>query len=540
MQKEICEKESTEQQAGRSGIDFIGRDFLALLLLSAVTITIYSHTLGSPFVLDDSANILKNQYIRIADLKPESLYNAAFKSLLIKRPVSNISFALNYYFGHYNVLGYHIVNIFIHMTSGMVLYLFLRITLNISSPIRPQARLISFFVALIWLVHPVQTQSVTYIVQRMTGMAALFYLLTMLLYAKARMLNEQGRLKTRKKGITYAHLYIIGAFFSGIIALGSKENSVTLPFFLILYEWFFFQDMKQDWLKRNGVYFLGIFSLFLLLVFIYVGGNPFAKILSQYQTRDFSLVQRLLTESRVVIYYLTLLAFPHPSRLNLEHDFPLSYSLTDPVTTIVSIGFIIGMLIVAILIAGKERLLSFCILWFLGNLVLESSFIGLEIIFEHRLYLPSMLISIIPVTLFFRHIKSEYAAKGILCLFIMVFSIWTYQRNQIWKDEITLFTDCVQKSPNKARPHISLGIALIRAGRNDEAMIVLSKAVQLNPKSASAHNSYGVALSIGGDFEQAIPHFEEAIRILPIYKEAKHNLDKALAYQEEEKLSHRH
>jgi tetratricopeptide (TPR) repeat protein len=122
----------------------------------------------------------------------------------------------------------------------------------------------------------------------------------------------------------------------------------------------------------------------------------------------------------------------------------------------------------------------------------------------------------------------------------MVFSIWTYQRNQIWKDEITLFTDCVQKSPNKARPHISLGIALIRAGRNDEAMIVLSKAVQLNPKSASAHNSYGVALSIGGDFEQAIPHFEEAIRILPIYKEAKHNLDKALAYQEEEKLSHRH
>ncbi len=514
---------------------FINRDLLAMVLFSAITITLYSHTLGSPFVLDDISNVLQNQYIRISELTWDTVGDAAWKSLRSKRPVANISLALNYYMGRYNVFGYHLVNIIIHIASGIVLYFFFEITFRIHSPPRCQNRFIPFVAALIWLVHPVQTQAVTYIVQRMTSMAALFYILSMLLYAKARMLCFQKGPKSENKERGYAYLFFSGSFLSGVLALCSKENAATLPFFVFLYEWFFFQNLDRKWLKKNGTLLFGVFLFFLFLSIIYVSGNPVEKIASQYKTRNFTLTQRLLTEPRVMIHYLTLLVYPHPSRLNLDYDFPLSLSFLNPVTTLLSLGMLAGMIIFAILIAKRERLLSFCICWFLGNLIMESSVIGLEIIFEHRLYLPSMLAFIFPVCLFFNNIKSERPAKAILCIVIIVLSFWTYQRNKVWKNEVSLFTDCAWKSPNKERPHNCLGAALMKVGRNEEARIALSKAVRLNPESASAHNNYGVALSLNGRVEEAIYHFQEAVRILPIFVEAKRNLAKALVYRKTEK-----
>jgi hypothetical protein len=142
-----------------------------------------------------------------------------------------------------------------------------------------------------------------------------------------------------------------------------------------------------------------------IVALMYLGTHPVEKILSGYKARDFTPAQRVLTQFRVVIFYITLLIFPHPSRLNLDHDFPISNSLIDPVTTILSIGVIVGLMGLAIYKGKKERLLSFCILWFLANLVIESSVIGLEIIFEHRMYLPFMLLSLMAVTLAYRYIK---------------------------------------------------------------------------------------------------------------------------------------
>jgi len=363
----------------------------------------------------------------------------------------------------------------------------------------------------------------------------LFYLLSIFLYAKARMLCVQKKTETVKRSPGFVYLFFSGSFLSGVLALCSKENAATLPFFIFLYEWFFFQNLDRDWLKKNGTRLFGIFLIFLFLAVIYIGGNPVEKILSQYKTRNFTLVQRLLTEPRVVVHYITLLAYPHPSRLNLDHDFPLSVSLLSPVTTLLSLGILTGLIAVAILIAKKERVFSFCIIWFLGNLVMESSVIGLEIIFEHRLYLPSMPVFILPTCLFFSYFKSERLSKVILCTVILILSFWTYQRNSVWRNEVTIFADCARKSPNKARPQNCLGAALMKVGRNEEALTVLSKAVRLNPESAYAHNNYGVALSLNGKLEEAIHHFQEAIRILPIYVEAKSNLEKALTYRETEK-----
>jgi Flp pilus assembly protein TadD len=380
---------------------------------------------------------------------------------------------------------------------------------------------IAFFTAFIWLVHPIQTQSVSYIVQRMNSLAAMFYVLSFLLYARARL--AEGK---RKKLALFS-----GCILSGILALGSKEIAVTLPFSLLLYEWYFFQDLSWSWLKRHLALFVGILLLLLAVAFMYLGSNPLETILEGYNGRDFTLTQRVLTQFRVVILYISLLLFPHPTRLNLDYDFRLSHSLTDPITTLLAVGAIAGLIGLATFKAKKERLLSFCILWFLGHLVIESSVIALELVFEHRTYLPSMLVSLIAVALCYRYIKLKWLGAGLLSVVILVFSIWTYQRNGIWSDEVTLWSDCVEKSPKKARPHYNLGNALMRRGRLKDATSHYTEALRIKPDHAKAQYNLGVALAHQGKLKEAISHYTEALRIEPNHTKAHSNLGLALASQ---------
>jgi tetratricopeptide (TPR) repeat protein len=239
----------------------------------------------------------------------------------------------------------------------------------------------------------------------------------------------------------------------------------------------------------------------------------------------------VLTEFRVVIFYISLLIFPHPSRLNLDHNFALSHLLIDPITTLFAIGAIAGLLGVAIYTAKRQRLLSFCILWFLGNLVIESSVIGLEIVFEHRTYLPSMLVGLMAIVLVYRRIKPKWIGPGVVCALVMVFSVWTYARNSIWSDEVTLWTDCVEKSPEKARPHYNLGTVIGRQGKLKEAMRHYTEALRIEPDHAEAHVNLGNALAAQGRLKEAMSHFSEALRIKPRFAEAHNNLGNALTNQ---------
>jgi len=178
---------------------------LLLLLLAALILTVYSHTLRGPFVYDDALNILDNKYIRITDLTMEGIMSAGFDGPSGRRPVSNISFALNYFFHKYDVFGYHIVNIFIHLLTTVLFYYFVKITLRVLSYPRPV--LTAFAAALIWCVNPVHTQSVTYVVQRMNSMAAMFYILSILLYVKGRVLMIGSRSSSGEKGEIYVKQY---------------------------------------------------------------------------------------------------------------------------------------------------------------------------------------------------------------------------------------------------------------------------------------------------------------------------------------------
>ena len=149
-----------------------------VLVFSVVGFALYSNTFDSPFVFDDILRIIENQSIRITELSAANLIDTAFGKQSPKtRPIANVTFALNYYFHQYNVEGYHLVNIVIHILAGIFLFIFIQTTLNLPS-LKTKVDhtfMVAFFAALLWLVHPIQTQSVTYIVQRMVLLAVMFY-----------------------------------------------------------------------------------------------------------------------------------------------------------------------------------------------------------------------------------------------------------------------------------------------------------------------------------------------------------------------------
>jgi tetratricopeptide (TPR) repeat protein len=513
------------------------REVLILFFLAFIAFSIYSNTLGTPFIFDDVVNIQNNTHIRLTSLTLGGITEAGFESGSKQRPVPYITFALNYYFHRYAVGGYHVVNILIHIITGIFLYFLVRATLNLPT-LRSKYetyKWLPFLTTLIWIVHPLHTQSVTYIVQRMNSMAAMFYVLSLFLYVKARMTDEK-----RKKWTLFS-----ACILSGLLALGSKENAATLPFFIVLYEWYFFQDLSKDWLRRNLKYFLGVVALIGLIAFMYLGMSPWGEVIDQrdFLNNEFTYTERVLTQFRVVIHYMSLIILPHPSRLNLDYDFPLSHSLTDPITTLLSMAAIAGLIALGIYLAKKERLLSFCILWFLGNLVIESTFIPLAVIFEHRTYLPSMFVSLLAVSLGFRYIKPQRAKAAALCVaivVIMVYAVWTYQRNSTWSDKVTLWGDCVVKSPKKPRSRLNLAMALESQGRLDEAMSQYHEALRINPDFWVAHYDLARALFRQQRFEEAISHYYEALRINPDFADTHYNLGEALMLQErfEEAIRH--
>ena len=565
------------------------RELFVILVLAAATVVLYSHTLDSPIMFDDWTHIEGNPHIRITSLDWQSIKQAAFDSPLHTRPVANVSLALNYYFHQYTLPGYHLVNMVIHFLTGVILYFLIKTTLAL-----PSQRLqfdspgwLPFTAALIWFVHPLHIQSVTYIIQRMNSMAAMFYILALLLYVKARLTNTRG----------WKLLFFSGSVLAGLLALGTKENAATLPLLILLYEWFFLQDLKVAWLKKMVLPVLTVGLVITVICLFYLGVQPIAAIKASYGIRDFTMHERVLTEFSVVLFYISLLFFPYPGRLNLDHDFTLSSSLLNPPTTIVSIAILISLFILAVLLARKQRLLSFCILWFLWNLVIESSVIGLEIIFEHRTYLPSMMAVLGVVVIVGRLLHKTWLQVAVSTMVVILFSVWTYQRNTVWQDEVILRRDSVAKSPNKPRTHAilanalernkqypeaalyyknalnlhpgdgdrihyNLGNVLMKLNKLDEAISQFRTAIDLDPNinvyrlnlayvlnvqgkereaeaefkellrrhpnDARGHNNYGMLLLNQGKIDQAIYHFKEALRQKPKYKQARLNLDAAL------------
>jgi len=496
--------------------------WLSVLVFIFVGSIIYSNTLNVPFYFDDYANI-KKPAIQVENGTCGEFARVLHKGTLQNRPVSNLSFALNYYFGGYRVQGYHLVNIFIHIASAICLYFLFYYTLCLP-PNREKyfgAQSVAFLASLVWLVHPVATQSVTYVVQRMNSMATMFYLLAVLCYVLGR--NRQRCLPPGSKFLSPLFFFISSAV-AGLLSAGSKEIAITLPVILFLYEVYFFQDLSWKWLKQKLVWGIGIFVSVFVVSYIYLGSALFTFLSLECPNRNFNLLERIFTQFRVIVYYLGLLIYPAPNRLVLDYDFPISLSITTPLSTLFSFLFLVLLVALGGLFAKKERLLSFCIIWFFLNLMLESSVICLEMVYEHRTYLSSSFLCLLFVGIAFRVFHNKHVFVAIISLVCILFSFWTIQRNAVWQNSLNFGKHEVSVFPHNARSLNNLGLTLANDGKLQEAEKIFHRALEDDPSAEIVHKNLGdVSLHIG-DRVGAESYFRKAIKIKPDYTEARFSL----------------
>ena len=236
--------------------------------MAAIALTAYANTFHVPFLFDDEPNIIKNPSIFLKDFSFDwlsRLIEVNFRGST--RIFAYFTFALNYYFGGLQVFGYHLVNLLVHISSGLLLYGFLLLTLTLPSlreRYGARAFPIALFSSLLFLCHPVQTQSVTYIVQRMTSLGGMFYLLAMVLYVK-------GRLASGAK----SYLFLAGMVLSYLLGLFTKENVAILPLFIALYEFYFFQNLEVSPRGKKALLYAAGFALGVGLLMVLVWGQRY-------------------------------------------------------------------------------------------------------------------------------------------------------------------------------------------------------------------------------------------------------------------------
>jgi tetratricopeptide (TPR) repeat protein len=515
----------------------------AFACLAALILLIYANTFDASWQLDDKPNIIQNYYLHIEDLRPESLISTFFTQPKnpretgnkLHRPVANLTFALNWYFGKDDVTGYHAVNLVIHLLSAFLLFLTilnLSRSPNLRDHFNNRPYLVAVLAAVLWAVHPIQTQAVTYIVQRMTALAAMFYILSMFLYIKCR-LSEFSLHRT---------LLLLGCGLAFVSALGSKENTATLPVALLLIEVICFQDMGR---KRTRWTFIGgsIVGGLLLMgisVWLFLPDSSVAFI-KNYSHRPFTLAERLLTEPRIVLFYLSLIFFPLPGRFSIEHDVTVSTSLFEPWATLPAILITLVLIVFGFSQIRKRPLIALAVLFFYLNHFIESSIIPLELIFEHRNYLPTMFV-FLPIVAGFMKIpdyfeKRRHVIQAVLAciaaILIIALGAGTYIRNRAWASEISLWQDAMVKAPQSARPLTNLAWQMAYGpgsgpGQFDEALKLYEKALSLR-KSRSSINPVILENMAGiyfrkGETPKAVELLERALALWPDYARGRYEL----------------
>lgn len=516
---------------------------LSILTIVGVGIIVYSNSFLCSFHFDDDAYIVHNFAIR-------NIQNLAdIWNICPCRFVTFLSIALNYHFQTLNLFGYHLFNLVIHIGTALLVYWL--ILLTFSTPkmkedgVVRHANIIALLAALIFVTHPLQTEAVTYIWQRAASMTAFFYLASLCFYIKSRLLDSSPQSEpTIGPGIIYYLLSLIAA----VAAMFTKENAITLPLMILLYEVCFIKTRRElDWLQ--------LFP-FLLSTFI-IPKTMLLTLSARFQElrsitggpSGITPLDYLMTQFRVMITYLRLLILP--IHLNLDYDYPVHRTLfAFPV--IASLLTLTAILYLTKRLFKEYRLLSFSILWFFLTLLPESSILPqTDVIFEHRLYLPMVGYCIFLVsglyylTTIIRHSKrrsylptltvvreeSQHIFKiliALLSIIIIFNSILTYQRNKIWTNEITLWSDIVQKSPHKARPYINRGWAFYNEGDINQALSDYNKAIDIDPTLIYPYDDRGLIYAQQGKLAQAITEYDKAIKLNPYFPKVYD--DRALGY----------
>lgn len=519
--------------------------YAGIVLISFIIAGLYLNSLNNSFHFDDSYQIIDNPYIK--NLGDISLFLQGIKAHSTwHRMLPTLSFAINYHFNKLNPLGYHLVNLMLHLLSGILVYFISRVLLTLAlrktettsqGNIGPENReidLLSLFTAVIFVSHPIQVNTVTYIVQRNEGLAGLFYLLSFFLFLKGSFAAGRQRV-----------LFFSGSGVSFLCSSLSKEIGLTLPVILILFDTLFICRGRKDLLRRMKFYLPLLFFLSAYLLFFLDGGllRMFMKGSEGWRWTPW---ENLLTQANVIIQYFKLLLLPLPQWLNVDHDFWVSRTLFE-YPTVLSVSIILFLLTLAAILIRKNKLISFSIFFFFIVLAPTSSLIPIwDVMVEYRLYLPIFAFALVLALMlhYLYRLSAHYGSKklaqavvvGISVFVLGFYSVVTIERNKVFKDELTLWTDAAKKSTNKERikanlitAYNNLGVYYRRAGAYDKAIEILKTAIPIVGDNPLIYNNLGVAYIGKKDFDQAIAQFKQAIFYRPDYAKAHENLGKALA-----------
>jgi tetratricopeptide (TPR) repeat protein len=508
-------------------------------LVLAAGVVAYHDCLHNEFVFDDLLYIVENRAIQSGWPPREILTQST-------RPVVMLSFAVNHALGGLDPWGYRLLNVGIHLAAALLLYGVVRRSLGKAAKAAAQpaagersagpreaaqgpgwkraAAWAAGIVAMLWVAHPLQTQSVSYVWQRCESLMGMFYLLT--LYCVIR-----SDASPRALGWSAA------AVISCALGMASKEVMVTAPVVVLLYDRAFLAGSWKEVARRRRGLYAGLAGTWLLLPILMARAATRTGIwkatwIAGYE--NLSPASYLLTQASVILHYLRLAIWPDRLCLDYRSVWPVASSVAEAWPALLAVG---GLLLLTAWAWGRRPALGFVGVWFFLILAPTSSLVPLEdLVFEHRMYLPLAAVIALPVIagvalldrLRWRRRWLQVGAGALALGLVIVLAAVTAQRNLDYRSSLSIWRDTVAKAPNNPRAHHGLALALEERGRSQEAIAEFQQALRIRPNYSEAHNSLGLALSARGRLEEAMDHFREALRIHPGLAPAHNNLGIAL------------
>lgn len=492
-----------------SALSTRARLWLAAALLVGAIGAAYHNSFAVPFLYDDVPAIAANASIQKlwplgpALTPPPNLTSSG-------RPIVNLTLAINYAISGTDVASYHLLNLLIHIAAALTLFGVVRRTLR--RPVLParcgeHATLVGFAVAAVWALHPLQTESVTYIVQRAESLVGLFYLLTLYCFIRAAEAGEgDGRRQDLPPARASGLAWSVGCVACCLLGMASKEVMVSAPLLVWLYDRTFISGTFAASWRRHGRLLTSLAATWGVLAWL---------VVSTGATRDgsagfgqgMSALTYLVTQAKAVVTYLRLTFYPHP--LIFDYGFA-TLGGRAALPYLVLVGLVLAGVILAVV---RRPVAGFVGAAFFAILAPSSSIVPIvtETMAEHRMYLPlAAVITFVGVALAARWGR---AAACALLIVAVGFGVLTERRNRAYASAVSLWSDVVAKLPTNGRAHNQLGSALAAAGREAEAIAQYRQALALQPKLAKAHFNYATALYRSGQVRESLAEFEAALAL---------------------------
>jgi protein O-mannosyl-transferase len=514
---------------------------LAAGAIIAVTVATYWNSLHGEFMFDDRVWIVENPSIKHLWLLGDVLLPAD-AAHVGGRPIVSLSLAVNYALGRLDVRGYHAVNLAIHICAALVLFGVVRRTLVLPRLIArfgEAATPLAAIIALIWAVHPIQTEAVSYVIQRAESLVGLFYLLT--LYCFIRGATARSPFTPHPSPLTF--LWYLACFVACLLGMATKEVMVSVPIVLLLYDRTFLSRSFRQALAERWRLYLALAGTWLVLAWVLVA-TSFHADTTGLGVERFTPRTYLATEPGVLITYLRLAIWPDALCFAYDLMPPKSFGeIVAPALAIVALLGLTGWALV------KRPALGFLGAAFFLILAPTSSIVPiLDAAFEHRMYLPLAALLCLAVVGGYSlwmmalatpshaprttpHVPRVVASALCVLAGVVVVALgWaTLVRNRAYQSEFSIWKDTVEKRPANPRAHYSVARALSKQGHADAAIEEYRKTLRLEPNYAEAYQNWGRELALQGKLDEAIELFREAVRVRPNYPQGHFNLAHALA-----------